>query len=76
MEAGGATLRDGMHELYIYKCEDKARLESSAYLHLPSSARDPVTNSVGVFTRSSKESVYVHTLLCSTKLTQNGKNCV
>lgn len=79
MEAGGATLRDGTHELYIYKCEDRLRLESSSYLQLPSSARDTSVHisssstSVGTFTRSSKESVYVHTLLCSTKLTQNGK---
>ena len=79
MEAGGATLRDGTHELYIYKCEDRARLESSSYLQLPSSARDTsvhissTSSSAGAFSRSSKESVYIHTLLCSTKLTQNGK---
>lgn len=79
MEAGGATLRDGTHELYIYKCEDRVRLESSSYLQLPSSARDTsvhissASTLAGAFSRSSKESVYVHTLLCSTKLTQNGK---
>jgi hypothetical protein len=79
MEAGGATLRDGTHELYIYKCEDRARLESSSYLQLPSSARDTsvqissTSSSAGTFNRTSKESVYIHTLLCSTKLTQNGK---
>jgi dedicator of cytokinesis protein 3 len=79
MEAGGATLRDGIHELYIYKCEDRLRLESSSYLQLPSSARDSsihissTSSSAGAFSRSSKESVYIHTLLCSTKLTQNGK---
>ncbi|KDR16623.1 Dedicator of cytokinesis protein 3, partial [Zootermopsis nevadensis] len=77
MEAGGATLRDGTHELYIYKCEDRVRLESSSYLQLPSSARDTsvhissASTLAGAFSRSSKESVYVHTLLCSTKLTQN-----
>ncbi|XP_033610429.1 dedicator of cytokinesis protein 3 isoform X2 [Cryptotermes secundus] len=77
MEAGGATLRDGIHELYIYKCEDRVRLESSSYLQLPSSARDTsvhissTSSSIGAFSRSSKEAVYVHTLLCSTKLTQN-----
>ena len=82
MEAGGATLRDGIHELYIYKCEDRVRLESSSYLKLPSSARDTsvqissTPNSPGAFSRSSKESVYIHTLLCSTKLTQNGKSFV
>jgi len=79
MEAGGATLRDGTHELYIYKCDDRARLESSSYLQLRGSARDTsvhnssTSSSAGAFSRSSKESVYIHTLLCSTKLTQNGK---
>ncbi|PNF19255.1 hypothetical protein B7P43_G08017, partial [Cryptotermes secundus] len=66
-----------IHELYIYKCEDRVRLESSSYLQLPSSARDTsvhissTSSSIGAFSRSSKEAVYVHTLLCSTKLTQN-----
>ncbi|XP_066992689.2 dedicator of cytokinesis protein 3 [Anabrus simplex] len=74
MEAGGATLRDGQHELYIYKCEERSRLEPSAYLQLPSSARDSMhagSSATATFTRSSKETVFVHTLLCSTKLTQN-----
>nr|CAD7403082.1 unnamed protein product [Timema cristinae] len=58
MESGGATLRDGQHELYIYKCEDRARLDSSVYLQLTSSAVDTTvatssTNSA--FSRSSKE---------------------
>lgn len=25
MEASGATLRDGAHELYVYKCDDPAK---------------------------------------------------
>lgn len=74
MEAGGATLYDGQHELYIYKCEDRARLDPNMYLLLPSSSRDdsgsPISSSP--FSRSSKEAVFIHTLLCSTKLTQNG----
>lgn len=41
MEAGGATLQDGQHELYIYKCEDRAKLESLSYLAMPSNAREP-----------------------------------
>lgn len=41
MEAGGATLQDGQHELFIYKCEEKSKLESSNYLSLPSTPRDP-----------------------------------
>ncbi|XP_063227619.1 dedicator of cytokinesis protein 3 [Bacillus rossius redtenbacheri] len=73
MEPGGATLRDGQHELYTYKCEDRARLEPAGYLQLPSGPADctPVPAGAGCFSRSSKETVCVHTLLCSTKLTQN-----
>lgn len=41
MEPGGATLQDGPHELYIYKCEDRSKLDSLSYLSLPSSAREP-----------------------------------
>ncbi|KAK7862569.1 hypothetical protein R5R35_004185 [Gryllus longicercus] len=73
MEAGGATVHDGPHELYMYKCEEKSRLDPSLYLQLPSSSNDSAasTTSSSIFARSSKETVWVHTLLCSTKLTQN-----
>jgi len=79
MEPGGATIRDGPHELYIYKCEDRSRLSDPAvYLTLPSGSREAAeglfqTAGSPPFSRSSKEAVFVHTLLCSTKLTQNGK---
>ncbi|XP_054002180.1 dedicator of cytokinesis protein 3 isoform X1 [Hylaeus anthracinus] len=71
MEPGGATLQDGLHELYIYKCEDRSKLDSLSYLSLPSSAREPNVTGSPAFSRSPKETVMVHTLLCSTKLTQN-----
>ncbi|XP_023246842.1 dedicator of cytokinesis protein 3 [Copidosoma floridanum] len=71
MEAGGATLQDGLHELYVYKCEERAKLESLSYLALPSNAREPNYPGIGPFTRSPKEAVFIQTLLCSTKLTQN-----
>ncbi|XP_053971096.1 dedicator of cytokinesis protein 3 isoform X2 [Hylaeus volcanicus] len=71
MEPGGATLQDGLHELYIYKCEDRSKLDSLSYLSLPSSAREPNVSGSPAFSRSPKETVMVHTLLCSTKLTQN-----
>ncbi|XP_046744108.1 dedicator of cytokinesis protein 3 isoform X1 [Diprion similis] len=71
MEPGGATLQDGQHELYIYKCEDRAKLDTLSYLSLPSSAREPNSPGTPPFTRSHKEAVFVHSLLCSTKLTQN-----
>jgi len=34
MDTGGATLGDGQHELYVYKCEDPAKLQASNYLRL------------------------------------------
>ncbi|XP_043596698.1 dedicator of cytokinesis protein 3 isoform X2 [Bombus pyrosoma] len=71
MEPGGATLQDGPHELYIYKCEDRSKLDSLSYLSLPSSAREPNVTGSPAFSRSPKEAVFVQTLLCSTKLTQN-----
>ncbi|XP_051163357.1 dedicator of cytokinesis protein 3 isoform X2 [Leptopilina boulardi] len=71
MEAGGATLQDGQHELFIYKCEEKSKLESSNYLSLPSTPRDPNYPGIPPFSRSPKEAVFITTLLCSTKLTQN-----
>lgn len=49
MEPGGATLQDGPHELYIYKCEDRSKLDSLSYLSLPSSAREP--NATGMIER-------------------------
>ncbi|KAJ8731834.1 hypothetical protein PYW08_014564 [Mythimna loreyi] len=76
MEASGATLRDGAHELYVYKCDDPAKLTSASYLSLPSCAADAarmgsVNGVVPTFQRSSKENCTISTLLCSTKLTQN-----
>lgn len=77
METGGATLCDGPHELYIYKCEDRSRLnDPQVYLSLPSGARE-TADGIGqttstTFGRSHKETVFINTLLCSTKLTQNG----
>ncbi|XP_076248536.1 dedicator of cytokinesis spg isoform X2 [Calliopsis andreniformis] len=71
MEPGGATLQDGAHELYIYKCEDRSKLDSLSYLSLPSSAREPNATGSPAFSRSPKEFVLIRTLLCSTKLTQN-----
>ncbi|XP_072940797.1 dedicator of cytokinesis protein 3 [Epargyreus clarus] len=76
MEASGATLRDGAHELYVYKCDDPSKLLSASYLSLPSCANDtvrsaPVNGVIPSFQRSSKENCTISTLLCSTKLTQN-----
>ncbi|CAG9138455.1 unnamed protein product [Plutella xylostella] len=76
MEVSGATLRDGAHELYVYKCDDPSKLTSASYLSLPSCAGDtarppPAAGAAPSFQRSSKENCTISTLLCSTKLTQN-----
>jgi dedicator of cytokinesis protein 3 len=60
-------LADESHELYVYKCEDPAKLVASTYLKLPCSANDtqykvPENNSL--FHRSSKEMFNIRTLLC------------
>jgi dedicator of cytokinesis protein 3 len=75
MVEGGATIHDGQHDLYIYKCEDKGRLDPAVYLNLAVGTWDTtpgVQEIASPFGRSSKEVIIVRTLLCSTKLTQNG----
>ncbi|SPP88189.1 blast:Dedicator of cytokinesis protein 3 [Drosophila guanche] len=73
METGGATLGDGQHELYVYKCEDPAKLQASNYLRLQCRPRDAQAkmDCGGCFSRSSKEVFVLRSLLCSTKLTQD-----
>ncbi|RWS11389.1 dedicator of cytokinesis protein 3-like isoform X2, partial [Dinothrombium tinctorium] len=76
----GTIIKDGFHEVYIYKCTDviEARNKLSdpvSYLTLPFGPKDERTNlrtSSPFLTKSAKESVHIRTLLCSTKLTQNG----
>lgn len=75
MEPEGAILPDGIHELFVYRFDEKMKLDPQYYLILPSNSTDlengfKFENNT-FFTRNHKESVYVHTLLCSTKLTQN-----
>ncbi|XP_065173337.1 dedicator of cytokinesis protein 3 isoform X2 [Atheta coriaria] len=72
MDKDGAAVHDANHELFIYKCEDAAKLENCGYLMLQGHGKDLEGNQEsGAFSRSHKEVVIVKTLLCSTKLTQN-----
>lgn len=73
MVPSGATIADGLHELYVYKCEDVAKLKNASYLLLRCSAFDDqgALDQNSTFHRTSKESLHVRSMLISTKLTQN-----
>ncbi|KAM7361573.1 dedicator of cytokinesis spg isoform 1-T1 [Cochliomyia hominivorax] len=73
MDPSGATLADGQHELFVYKCEDSSKLLTANYLILPCKPKDPhaKVECSSIFHRSSKEVFVMKSLLCSTKLTQN-----
>ncbi|XP_028813743.1 dedicator of cytokinesis protein 4 isoform X2 [Denticeps clupeoides] len=71
MQDGGCTLPDGMHELIVHKCEETANLQDTLrYLKLPFSKANLSGNNQAA--RSTKESFWITSFLCSTKLTQNG----
>lgn len=73
-DEGGTTLRDGSHELCVYKCDERGRLNNPVeYLSMPFLAKEAVDCIYSLpFQRSPKEIMVIDTLLCSTKLTQNG----
>uniref|UniRef100_A0A4X2MCY3 Dedicator of cytokinesis 1 n=1 Tax=Vombatus ursinus TaxID=29139 RepID=A0A4X2MCY3_VOMUR len=80
MRYDGTTLRDGEHDLIVYKAEAKKLEDASTYLCLPStkieleekghSATGKSMQNLGSCTIS-KDSFQISTLVCSTKLTQN-----
>ncbi|XP_028816915.1 dedicator of cytokinesis protein 1 isoform X3 [Denticeps clupeoides] len=80
MRYDGTTLRDGEHDLIVYKAEAKKLEEASLYLSLPATKIEleekiyPMTGkgtaNLGNSTIS-KDSFQISTLVCSTKLTQN-----
>ncbi|XP_018335626.1 dedicator of cytokinesis protein 3 [Agrilus planipennis] len=73
MDKKGAAVQDDLHELYIYKCEDVDKLTNCGYLSFPYSSKDKEGNHElsGAFSKSHREAIFVRSLLCSTKLTQN-----
>ncbi|XP_054910667.1 dedicator of cytokinesis protein 4b isoform X1 [Poeciliopsis prolifica] len=71
MQEDGRTLPDGTHELIIHKCDENTSLaDCSRYLKLPYSKANLPTNSLTL--KGNKESFWITSFLCSTKLTQNG----
>uniref|UniRef100_A0A8C4GXC9 Dedicator of cytokinesis 1 n=1 Tax=Dicentrarchus labrax TaxID=13489 RepID=A0A8C4GXC9_DICLA len=80
MRYDGTTLRDGEHDLIVYKAEAKKLEDSSLYLNLPATKlelEEKGYSSTGKSTQNlgnctiSKDSFQIATLVCSTKLTQN-----
>ncbi|XP_051548856.1 dedicator of cytokinesis protein 4-like isoform X2 [Myxocyprinus asiaticus] len=72
MQDDGRPLPDGTHELIVHKCEETADIQDPArYLKLPFSkaSLQPGNNQT---IKNSKESFWIQSSLCSTKLTQNG----
>ncbi|KAJ3611987.1 hypothetical protein NHX12_020266, partial [Muraenolepis orangiensis] len=70
MQEDGRTLPDGTHELIIHKCEENANLaDCSRYIKLPFSKPNLPANNQTL--KSTKESFWITSFLCSTKLTQN-----
>ena len=77
-ESNGTTVKDGYHDLLVYKIEKKFDLSNPTYLDLPSLKTNQsghhkhkllqYNNSLSLIT---KDVLCVHTTLCSTKLTQN-----
>ncbi|KAM9462475.1 dedicator of cytokinesis protein 1 isoform 1-T1 [Clarias gariepinus] len=80
MRYDGTTLRDGEHDLIVYKAEVKKLEDSSLYLSLPATKLEleekghfptgKSSQNLGNCTIS-KDSFQIATLVCSTKLTQN-----
>uniref|UniRef100_A0A8C3SAT2 Dedicator of cytokinesis 1 n=1 Tax=Chelydra serpentina TaxID=8475 RepID=A0A8C3SAT2_CHESE len=80
MRYDGTTLRDGEHDLIVYKAEAKKLEDASTYLSLPSTKieleeKGHATTGKGMQNLGSctisKDSFQISTLVCSTKLTQN-----
>lgn len=81
MQDNGTTLQHKCHQLAVYKIDHKKhdRETQLSYLELPSrSSEVPVGTkpSAGGLSISPKDSFFVETNLCSTKLTQDGKSTI
>ncbi|XP_069812400.1 dedicator of cytokinesis protein 4-like, partial [Dendropsophus ebraccatus] len=72
MQEDGRTFPDGTHELIVHKCEENTVFQDSCrYLKLPFSKGNLHGNN-NQAVKNTKESFWITSFLCSTKLTQNG----
>ncbi|XP_029793791.1 dedicator of cytokinesis protein 5 isoform X1 [Suricata suricatta] len=80
MNPDGTTLRDGRHDLVVYKGDNKKMEDAKFYLTLPGTKAEmdekelQASKTLASFTPnkdSTKDSFQIATLICSTKLTQN-----
>jgi len=75
-DSNGTTVKDGYHELHVYKIDKKFDMSNPTYLDLPSikhnlSPKVKFLSYNNGLTCITKDVLTVFTTLCSTKLTQN-----